>query len=139
MLGVLGFFLRHLILVLRVSHFHVHPRATHINVVGVDGVVGSIDLGIVIVRGIVIVFVAGIDVGIVVMGIGMGAGVVVAGVAAGVVGVAAGVVAHIGIGIVFVVVPILIAAVVVPTVVVLAAAVVIPAVVVIADLGGGKW
>ena len=26
----LGFFLRHLILVSRVSHFHIHPRATHI-------------------------------------------------------------------------------------------------------------
>ena len=31
----LGFFLRHLILVSRVSHFHVHPRATRINVVGI--------------------------------------------------------------------------------------------------------
>ena len=27
MLGDLGFFLRHLILVSRVSHFHIHPRA----------------------------------------------------------------------------------------------------------------
>ena len=31
MLGVLGFFLRHLILVSRVSHFHVHPCATRIS------------------------------------------------------------------------------------------------------------
>ena len=27
----LGFFLRHLILVSRVSHFHIHPRATRIS------------------------------------------------------------------------------------------------------------
>ena len=30
MLGVLGFFPRHLILVSRFAHFHIHPHATHI-------------------------------------------------------------------------------------------------------------